>query len=96
MIVIGSALLGVVIGLGAGTYPALKAAGIESITALRGGGERSRCGSLPAPEPVVQLRVVRRSARSTRVRNSRRIRSATSETSSEPSSAGSTCTRNGR
>ncbi|MCU1432096.1 MAG: ABC-type antimicrobial peptide transport system, permease component, partial [Actinotalea sp.] len=36
-IVIGAALLGGVIGLGAGTYPALKAAGIEPITALRGG-----------------------------------------------------------
>lgn len=38
MVVIGAALLGGVIGLGAGTYPALKAAGIEPITALRGGG----------------------------------------------------------
>lgn len=37
-IVIAAALLGGVIGLGAGTYPALKAAGIEPITALRGGG----------------------------------------------------------
>ena len=36
--VIASALLGGVIGLGAGTYPALKAAGIEPITALRSGG----------------------------------------------------------
>ena len=37
-IVLAAALLGGVIGLGAGTYPALKAAGIEPITALRGGG----------------------------------------------------------
>ncbi|MBX9244005.1 ABC transporter permease [Actinotalea ferrariae] len=37
MVVIGAALLGGVIGLGAGTYPALKAAGIEPIAALRGG-----------------------------------------------------------
>ncbi|NTW39778.1 MAG: ABC transporter permease [Cellulomonadaceae bacterium] len=37
-VVIAAALLGGVIGLGAGTYPALKAAGIEPITALRGGG----------------------------------------------------------
>lgn len=37
LVVIGAALLGGVIGLGAGTYPALKAAGIEPITALRGG-----------------------------------------------------------
>ncbi len=36
-VVIGAALLGGVIGLGAGTYPALKAAGIEPIAALRGG-----------------------------------------------------------
>lgn len=34
-VVIG--LLGGLIGLGAGTYPALKAAAIEPITALRGG-----------------------------------------------------------
>jgi putative ABC transport system permease protein len=38
MIVIAAALLGGVIGLGAGTYPALKAAGVEPITALRSGG----------------------------------------------------------
>lgn len=38
VIVLAAALLGGVIGLGAGTYPALKAAGIEPITALRGGG----------------------------------------------------------
>ena len=37
LIVIGASLRGGVIGLGAGTYPALKAAGIEPITALRGG-----------------------------------------------------------
>ncbi|MCL3859880.1 ABC transporter permease [Actinotalea sp. K2] len=36
-VVAGAALLGGVIGLGAGTYPALKAAAIEPITALRGG-----------------------------------------------------------
>ena len=36
-IVIGASLLGGVIGLGAGAYPALKAAGVEPITALRGG-----------------------------------------------------------
>ncbi len=38
MIVIAAVLLGGVIGLGAGTYPALKAAGVEPITALRSGG----------------------------------------------------------
>ncbi|RYV53050.1 ABC transporter permease [Pengzhenrongella frigida] len=37
VVVLGAALLGGVIGLGAGTYPALKAAGVEPITALRGG-----------------------------------------------------------
>jgi len=37
MIVIAAALLGGVIGLGAGTYPALKAASVEPITALRSG-----------------------------------------------------------
>ena len=36
-VVVLAALLGAVIGLGAGTYPALKAAGIEPIAALRGG-----------------------------------------------------------
>ncbi len=36
-IVIAASLLGGVIGLGAGAYPALKAAGVEPITALRGG-----------------------------------------------------------
>ncbi len=36
-VVIGASLLGAVIGLGAGAYPALKAAGVEPITALRGG-----------------------------------------------------------
>lgn len=37
LVVLGAALLGGVIGLAAGTYPALKAAGIEPIAALRGG-----------------------------------------------------------
>ncbi|MBC7550848.1 MAG: ABC transporter permease [Cellulomonas sp.] len=37
IVVIGAALLGGVIGLAAGTYPALKAAGVEPLTALRGG-----------------------------------------------------------
>ena len=37
VVVITSALLGGVIGVAAGAYPALKAAGVEPITALRGG-----------------------------------------------------------
>jgi len=37
LIVVAAALLGGVIGIGAGAYPALKAAGVEPITALRGG-----------------------------------------------------------
>ncbi|MGL4339064.1 MAG: ABC transporter permease [Rhodoglobus sp.] len=37
VVAIGSALLGAVVGLGAGVYPALRAASIEPITALRGG-----------------------------------------------------------
>jgi len=36
-IVVGASLLGGVIGIFAGAYPALKAAGVEPITALRGG-----------------------------------------------------------
>ncbi|QTE28877.1 ABC transporter permease [Pengzhenrongella sicca] len=38
LVVVGAALLGGVIGLAAGTYPALKAAAIEPIAALRAGG----------------------------------------------------------
>ena len=37
MVAVGSALLGAVVGLGAGVYPALRASSIEPITALRGG-----------------------------------------------------------
>ena len=36
MVAVGSALLGAVVGLGAGVYPALRASSIEPITALRG------------------------------------------------------------
>jgi putative ABC transport system permease protein len=36
-VAVGAALLGIVVGLAAGAYPAVRASNIEPITALRGG-----------------------------------------------------------